>query len=148
MQCTNVTLAHLVTMDKERNRCKRKAVKDTQKRRRRLLKSQFLVAESSRRKREKDATTYKSGCFGSEPSYSGSKEVTSPILVVNKDDNEICAKCRMHYCPVLREQKNDDWVGCNFCKSRYHTGCENVWLEDIGDDPYICRKCEQEWNKV
>ena len=31
VQCTNVTLAHLVTMDKERNRCKRKAVKDTQK---------------------------------------------------------------------------------------------------------------------
>ena len=85
VQCTNVTLAHLVTMDKERNRCKRKAVKDTQKRRRRLLKSQSLIAETSRRKREKDATTYKSGCFGSELSPSGRKEVTPHILVVNKD---------------------------------------------------------------
>ena len=73
VQCTNVTLVHLVMMDKERNRCKRKAVKDTQKRRRRLLKSQFLIAESSRRKREKDATTYKSGLFGSELSSSGRK---------------------------------------------------------------------------
>ena len=92
VQCTNVTLAHLVTMDKERNRCKRKAVKDTQKRRRRLLKSQFLIAESSRRKREKDATKYKSGCFGSELFSSGSKEVTSPILVVDKDDNDAFEK--------------------------------------------------------
>ena len=110
VQCTNVTLAHLVTMDKERNRCKRKAVKEIQKRRRRLLKSQFVTAESSRSKREKHATTYKSGCFGSELSSSGRKEITSPIFVVNKDDNEFCEKCGMHDCPVLRDQKNDDRV--------------------------------------
>ena len=108
-----------------------------------------LTAESSKRKREKDATTYKYGCFGSELSSSDSKEVTSSILlVVNKDDTEICEKCGMHDCPVLRDQKNDDWVGCcDFCESWYHTGYEDVWLEDIGDDPYIW-KCEQEWNKV
>ena len=54
-------------MDKESNHCKVKAVVDTQKSRRRLLKSQFVSAESFRRKREKGAsTTYKSGCFGSE----------------------------------------------------------------------------------
>ena len=111
VQCTNVTLAHLVTMDKERNRCKRNADKDTQKRRWRLLNSQFLIAESPRRKREKDATTYKSGCFGSEISSSGRKEVTSPIQDVNMDDTEIFEKYGMHDCPVLRDQKNDDWVG-------------------------------------
>ena len=54
----------------------------------------------------------------------------------------------MHDCPVLRDQKNDDWVGCDLCESWYQTGCEDVWLEDIGDDPYICRKSEQKWNKV
>ena len=56
--------------------------------RRRLLKSQFVTAESSRGKREKHATTYKSGNFDSELSSSGSKEVTPPIFVVNKDDNK------------------------------------------------------------
>ena len=60
-----------------------------------------------RRKREKDATTYKSGCFGSELSPSSSKEATSPILVVDNDDNDACEKCGMHDCPVLRDQKND-----------------------------------------
>ena len=54
----------------------------------------------------------------------------------------------MHDCPVLRDQKNDDWVGFNFCENWYHTGYEDVWLEDRVDDPYICRECEQEWKKV
>ena len=145
VQCSRVTLAHFVSMDKERNRGKKKAIKDTQKRRRRLLKSQFMVAESSRRKREKDATTYKSGCFGSEVSSSGTKELI-PTSGVDNDENDICQTCGMHDCPVLRDQQNDDWVGCDFCENWYHTGCEDVWLADIGKDPYICRKCEQEWN--
>ena len=105
-----------------------------------------MAAEFSRRKREKDATTYKSGCFGSELSSSGIKELITTI--VDKNDNDICDKCGMHDCPVLRDQKNDDWVGCDFCENWYHTGCEDVWLTDIGKDPYICRKCEQEWNNL
>ena len=126
VQCTNVTLAHFVAMDKERNRCKRKTVKYTQERRRRLLNSQIMIAESSRRKCEKDVTTYQSGCFGSGlSSFCSSKELT-PILVANNDDNEIYEKCGMHDCPTLRDQKNDDWAGCDFCESWFHAGCEDV----------------------
>ena len=57
VQCSRLTLEHLASMYKERNRCKLKAVMATQKRRRRVLKSQFIAAESSRRRREKDTTT-------------------------------------------------------------------------------------------
>ena len=45
VQCSRITLAQFASMDKERNRCKAKVVTDTKKRRRRLLKSQFVSAE-------------------------------------------------------------------------------------------------------
>ena len=79
-------------MDKERNRCKVKAVTDTQKRRRRLLKSQFISAESSRRKREKGAsTTYKSGCFGTElPPVAAEKEQSYQDVDNTEDSDTVC----------------------------------------------------------
>ena len=100
--------------------------------RRRLLKSQFLTLETLRRKREKDSTTYTSRCFGSElSSFGSSKELPPPILVSNNYDNEICEKCGMRDCSVLRDHINDDWMGWDFCKSWYHAGCEDVWLEEV-----------------
>ena len=85
VQCSRITFEHLASMDKERNRCKLKAVMATQKRRR-VLKSQFIAAESSRRRREKDTTTYKSGGFGTELSSVAMKEL--PSTSVNPDDSE------------------------------------------------------------
>ena len=49
VKCSRITLEHLATMDKEMNCCKLKAVMATRKRLRRVLKSQFIAAESSRR---------------------------------------------------------------------------------------------------
>ena len=59
IQSSHKTLAHFARMDRERNRCRIKAVDATVKRRRRLLKTRFLATEKSRKKREIDST-YKS----------------------------------------------------------------------------------------
>ena len=48
--CDYKTLLHFARMDLERNRCKLKAVNETQK-------SQFLAAETDRRKREKHSSS-------------------------------------------------------------------------------------------
>ena len=82
VQCSRITLEHLASMDKERNRCKLKAVMATQKRRRRVLKSQFNAAESSRRRREKDTTTYKSGGFVTELSSVAMKDYLPRVLTL------------------------------------------------------------------
>ena len=84
LQCTNVTLAHHVTMDKERNRCKRRLLRILRKDEASSEESISVTAESSRCKCEKDATTDKSGCFDNELSSSGSTEVIPPILVVTR----------------------------------------------------------------
>ena len=71
----------------------------TQKRRRRVLKSQFIVAESSRRRREKDTMTYTSGGFGTELSSVSMKEL--PPTSVNPDNSEtVCEECEQHDCPT------------------------------------------------
>ena len=133
VQCSRITLEHLASMDKERNRCKLKAVMATQKRHRRVLKSQFIAAESSRRRREKDTTTYKSGGFGTELSSVAMKEL--PSTSVNPDDSEtVCEECEQHDCPTGGKRANDDWLGCEYTS-----------LKDVGDDPYICRKCDLEF---
>ena len=51
VSCSHKTLLHFARMDLEGNRCKVKAVKETQKRRRQGLKSHFLAAETDRRKK-------------------------------------------------------------------------------------------------
>ena len=96
VQCNRRTLAHLASMDKERNHCKLKAVTDTQKRRRRLLKSQFISAESSRHKREKGASTaYKSGCFSSElPPVVAEQEQSYQNVDNNEVSDTVCEECK------------------------------------------------------
>ena len=140
VRCPRKTLTYIAKMDKERNRCKIKAITVTQKRRRRLLKSQFLAAESSRRKREKDTTTtYRSGGFGTELSI---KDLP-PTSVANSDDSDtICEKCQLRNCPIGRNRAKDDWICCELW---FHCRCMNVSLKDLCEDPYICEKCDIEF---
>ena len=84
-------------------------------RRRRLLKSQFVSAESSRRKREKGAsTTYKSGCFGTELLPVALSELSSQDVANDEDSDIVCEECKLRNCPVGRKRKKDDWLACEF----------------------------------
>ena len=147
VQCNRRTLTHFVSMDKERNRCKVKAVTDTQKRRRRLLKSQFISAESSRRKREKGAsTTYKSGCFGTElPPVVAEKEQSYQDVDNTEDSDTVCEECKLRNCPVGRKRKKDDWLACEFCERWFHAKCVDISIKDLHGDPYICVECDIEF---
>ena len=145
ISCNYNTLLHFARMDLERNRCKHKAVNATQKRRRRALKSQFLAAETDRRKREKyTSSQYKSGAFGSE-SGSSSHKVTQSTAEDSDDSDVVCGECKARVCPIGRKKKFDDWVYCEFCDRWYHSRCMGVNLKELGDTPFICVDCEDEW---
>ena len=102
VQSSHKTLAHFARMDRERNRCRIKAVDATVKRHRRLLKTRFLATEKSRKKRETDST-YKSGAFGTE---------------AISDSDTVCEECQLRECPVGRKTKKIDWLGCESCLKR------------------------------
>ena len=112
VQCNRRTLAHFGSMNKERNRCKLKAVTDTQKRSRRLLKPQFILAKSTRSKREKGASTvYKSGCFGSElPPVVAEQEQSYQDVDNTEDSDTVCEECKLRNCPVGRIRKITGWA--------------------------------------
>ena len=69
-----------------------------------------------------------------------------PSKSVNPDDSEtVCEECEQHDCPTGGKRANDDWLGCEFCLRWFHYACVNTSLKEVGDDPYICRKCDLEF---
>ena len=120
VSCSHKTLLYFARKDKERNRCRIKAVSDTQKRRRRILQSQFLTAESSRRMREKTGSKYKSKAFGSEASSSTPVQKSVPTESSGDELDTICEQCKLRNCPIGRKRKIDDWVFSEFCDQWYH----------------------------
>ena len=95
------TLVYLSRRDKLRNLEKARRVKETQKRRRRQMSAQTLVAESSRKRRDKKI--YASGRFGSE-------------LVSSSDESEtLCSRCSSRHCPLSAKSKKDSWISCEGC---------------------------------
>ena len=125
VQSSHKTLGHFARMDRERNRCRIKAVDATVKRRRRLLKTRFLATEKSRKKREIDST-YKSGDFGTE---------------AFSDSDTVCEECQLRECPVGRKTKKIDWLGCESCLKWFYSRCVDVNKKDYKDAPYICDDC-------
>ena len=119
VSCSHKTLLYFARKDKERNRCRIKTVSDTQKRRSRIL--QFLTAESSRRRREKTGSKYKSKAFGSEASLSTPVQKPVPTESSGDESDTICEQCKLRNCPIGRKRKIDDWVFCEFCDQWYHT---------------------------
>ena len=143
VSCSHQTLLHFARMDLERNRCKLKAVKETQKRRRRALKSQFVAAETDRRKREKQSTLkYKSGAFGSELGAS-SHTVTHSVAQDSDYSDVVCEDCKSRNCAIGRKREFDDWVFCKFCERWYHARCMEVNVKELGDNAFICFDCEE-----
>ena len=142
VQSTHKTLTHFVKMDRERNRCRIKAVTATQKRRRRLMKSRFVATEKSRKKRETD-TAYKSGAFGSE----NTPDSANPAIV-KSDSDTVCEECHLRECPVGRKRKKDDWIACECCEQWFHSSCIQVDLKDFGDTPFICDACEDRLESI
>ena len=125
VQSSHKTLAHFARMDRERNRCRIKAVDATVKRCRRLLKTRFIATEKSRKKREIDST-YKSGAFGTE---------------AISDSDTVREECQVRECSVGRKTKKIDWLGCESCLKWFHSRCVDVNKKDYKDAPYICDDC-------
>ena len=144
VSCSHKTLLYFARKDKERNRCRIKAVSDTQKRRRRILQSQFLSAESSRRRREKAGSKYKSKAFGSEASSSTPVQKPVPTESSGDESDTICEQCKLRNCPIGRKRKIDDWVFCEFCGQWYHVRYMKVTLKELGEDPFRCYDCEEQ----
>ena len=104
------TLYHLDRRDKTRIYMRERAIIQTQRRRRHQLKVRSHTAETSRQRREKSASKYSSGKFGTElvpiATSSVSKEPNS-----GDESDTTCSKCEQRNCPIGRRKKvQDDWV--------------------------------------
>ena len=134
------TLRHLGERDKTRNIKRERAIRQTQRRRRRQLDVRSRVAESSRQRREKAASKYSGGKFGTE-------RFTFPLEASAEDSGEesdtTCAKCSLRKCPIGYQRRTDEWIGCDICQLWYHGKCVGVpKVSAYTDAPYFCAECE------
>ena len=129
------TLLHLSRRDHDRNEKKERAIKESQKRRRRQLATRSITAESSRKRRSKtgSGSSYKSGKFGTE--------LINPEEDSGEDSDTTCEICQSRVCPIGRRRKSDEWVGCDICGGWFHSKCVGVNPKSLGTDPYFCDSC-------
>ena len=90
------TLQHLSRRDHSRNLLRARRVHETHKRRRRQMTAQSLVAESSRRRRDK--RVYKSAQFGSE------------MFPSSDESDTLCDTCGARHCALVSKSKKDNWI--------------------------------------
>ena len=120
------TLLYLSRRDRMRNLEKARRVKETQKRRGRQMIAQSLVAESSRRRRDKKV--YSSGQFGSE------------IIESAEESDSVCYSCNSRNCP-LTNTKKDHWVACEACEHWFHQVCVGIKSHKSVPQFYFCNSC-------
>ena len=128
------TLLHLTRRDQTRNSNRDRAILETQKRRRRQLTARAITAASSRKRRAKTtpASSYKTGKFGTE---------MEPEEDSGDDSDTTCHTCKKRVCPIGRNRRIDEWVGCDTCECWFHCKCARVSSKTLGDNPYICEAC-------
>ena len=130
------TLIHLTRRDQARNTNRKRAILETQKRRRRQLTVRAVTAASSRKRRAKTASSssssYRSGKFGTE---------MEPGEDSGDESDTTCHTCKKRVCPIGRKRRVDEWVGCELCEVWFHSKCAGVSCKTLGDDPYICGDC-------
>ena len=136
------TLYHLARRDKTRIYMRERAIIQTQRRRRRQLKVRSYTAETSRQRREKSASKYSSGKFGTELVPSATSSVSKEPNSGDESDTT-CSKCEQRNCPIGRRKKVLDWIGGDLCDRRFHGNCVGVKkVSDFSDTPYFCEDCE------
>ena len=96
------TLLYLSKSDHLRNLEKARRIKETYKRRRRQNTAHTLVAESSRRRRDKKV--YCSGQYGSE------------LLESSDESDTLCFSSNIRHCPLIAKSKNDSWISSEDCE--------------------------------
>ena len=117
-----------------------RAILETQRRRRRQQKVRTQAAEASRQRREKNASKYVTGAFGTEilPTQS------EPNRDSGEESDTMCATCDLRICPIGRKKKVDEWIGCDLCDRWYHGKCVGVKkAAAYNETPYFCPECEE-----
>ena len=109
------TLVYLSKRDRLRNMEKARRIKETYKRRRRQMTAHTLVAESSRRRRDKKV--YSSGQYGSE------------LLQSSDESDTLCFSCNARHCPLIAKSKKDSWIACEACDEWFHWACVQGFIQ-------------------
>ena len=134
------TVHHLASRDKTGILKREKAIRETQRRRRRQQKVRSQAAEASRQRREKKASKYIPGAFGTEilPTQS------EPGHDSGEESGTECATCDLRNCPIGRRRKVDEWIGCDLCDRWHHGRCVGVKKAAAYTDvPYFCPDCQE-----
>ena len=134
------TVHHLASRDKTRILKREKAILETQRRRRHQQKVRSKAAEASRQRREKKASKYIPGAFGTEilPTQS------APDPESGEESDSPCATCDSRICPIGRRRKVDEWIGCDLCDRWHHGRC--VGMKKVAaytDVPFFCPDCQE-----
>ena len=89
--------------------------------------AQTLVAESSRRRRDKKL--YTSGQYGSE-------------LVASSDEAEITSSsCSKRHCLLTTKLKMDNWISCEACENWFHLACVGIKTKRSPPEFFFCTAC-------
>ena len=120
------TLLYLSRRDRLRNIHRAQRIKETHKRRRRQMTAQTLVAESSRRRRDKKV--YSSGQYGSE------------LLASSDESDTICSSCSTRHCPLTKSKK-DSWISCELCENWFHWACVGIKSKRSLPETFFCSTC-------
>ena len=121
------TLVYLSKRDRLRNMEKARRIKETYKRRRRQMTAHTLVAESSRRRRDKKV--YSSGQYGSE------------LLQSSDESDTLCFSCNARHCPLIAKSKKDSWIACEACDEWFHWACVGVKSKRSVPTIFFCEGC-------
>ena len=121
------TILYLSRRDRLRNLKKARRVKQTQKRGRRQMTAHSLVAESSRRRRDKKI--YSSGHFGSE------------MLTSSEESDTVCSSCNSRHCLPNTKSKKDNWISCEACENWFHWTCPGIKSKRSLPEFYFCNTC-------
>ena len=128
------TVHHLVEKDKTRNLKRKRAILQTQRRRRCQL-----------------AVCTKAAEFSAASKYSGRKFGTERLTIPpapsdeygGEDYNTTCSKCDLRTCQIGWQKKTNDWIGCDLCQRWYHGRCVGVKrVSAFTDVPIFCENCE------
>ena len=121
------TLQHLSRRDHSRNLLRARRVHETHKRRRCQMTAQSLVAESSRRRRDK--RVYKSAQFGSE------------MLPSSDESDTLCDTCGARHCALVSKSTKDNWISCESCDKWFHWACAGFRSRKSLPEDNFCNKC-------
>ena len=121
------TLMYFLKRVHPRNLERARRVTETLKRRRRQMTVQTLLAESSRRRRDRKA--YAPSQFRSE------------MIASSDESDSVCRSCKARHCPLVAKSKKNNLISCEACDNWLHCACPGIKSKRAVPGSFFCSPC-------